>query len=110
MTSNEVYAARRKALRITRQEVADRANCTVDDVTNFENQIYVSHDTFEAIKNAIWTMSKELDEVDHYRVKILEEAIKIRDEQNKDYMLQDIAHLMIELGKLQGFLMGYRKK
>lgn len=107
MKSYEVWTARRKASRLTRQQVADRANVSVNSVIAFENGEFVQRDIVEAIKNAIWMFQREESKIEHYRSRILELGILLKDEDNKEMAMQNISHMMIELGRLQGELMGF---
>lgn len=110
MKSYEIYACRRKALRITRQELADRARVHVQFVNDFEKGLKIPRVEYDRIKTTIREMFNELDSIEHYRTRILELGIELRDETDADIALQEIAHMMIELGKLQNELMGIRIK
>lgn len=107
MKSYEVYTSRRKALRLTQLDLAKLAGVNLLDVVNYEKGEIID-DVFMKIKNTISEQYKTLDYVDHLKTRILEMAILIRDEENKDFLLTDISHMMVELGKLQGNIMGFK--
>ena len=107
MKSYEVWSSRRKALRLKKVDLAELAECSVEDISNFESGIAVPSRIYENIKNTIWRLQRKQDPIDHYKTRILELAIQIRDEENKEHLLDEMAHIMIELGKLQGEIMGF---
>lgn len=107
MKSYEVWSARRKALRLKKSELAELVGCSIEDISNFESGTAVPSRIYENIKNTIWRLQREQDPIDHYKTRILELAIQIKDEENKDYLLDEISHIMIEIGKLQGEIMGF---
>lgn len=107
MKSYEVWASRRKALRLKRNELAALAECDVQDIIDFESGMVLPSNVYENIKNTIWDLQRKQDPIDHYKTRILELGIQIKDEDNKEYLMQRISHMMIELGKLQSELMGF---
>ena len=48
-----------------------------------------------------------MEPIEHYRKRILELAITLDKEEDKDFVLQEISHMMIELGKLQNEIIGH---
>lgn len=110
MKSYEIYACRRKALRLTRQELADKAGVQVLYVEFFEKGCNIPRYVSDKIKATIRNEFCEMNSIDHYRTRILEMAIEIKDETNTEYAMQRISHMMIELGKLQNELMGVKLK
>lgn len=110
MKSYEIYTCRRKALRITRLELANEIGCNVSYIEDFENGTPIPQWYYERIKWAIRNRFNSLSPVEHYRVKILELGIELRDETSTQYALEEIAHMMVELGKLQNELLGNTPK
>lgn len=107
MKCYEVYTARRKALKLTQLELSKLADIRLLDVVNFEKGELVDKEVFNKIKDTIYLKFKSLDYVDHVKARIIETALRISDETDNDQLLKDISHMMIELGKLQGDIMGF---
>ena len=101
LKSYEIYSARRKALRITRQQVATEVGCTVEDVVNFERGNRISHDAYEGIKAYLKERFCDMSSADHYKARALELAIEINDDPDPQSILNYIGHMIVELGKLQ---------
>ena len=104
--SNQVYKIRREALGVDPNYIAEKANVSVDDVICFEKGIRIPFAVYDKIKTAIKNEFCELNSMEHYQKRILEIAMKIQIEDDKTYALQEIAHMQIELAKLQNELLG----
>lgn len=101
MKSYEVYRYRRIALRLSREEIADRADIQVDYVRFFEDGKNIRSDFVDKIKKVIDDAFRELDEIEHYKTRILELAYEIRFDDDVKQTLSRTSHLMVEIGKLQ---------
>lgn len=101
MKKYEVYACRRKALGLTRQQLADKCGIDVQVVIDYENGIWISSEDCEKIKQATYEGFKNVDQVEHYRMRILEIAMELKIERNADFAIREIGHMMVELGRLQ---------
>ena len=110
MKSHEIYSCRRKALRLTKEQIAIKANVLVQYVEWFEEGKRIPTWAENNIKVAIRNEFCNLTSIEHYRARILELAIEIRDETEVTYALNEISHMMIELGKLQNELLGMKPK
>ena len=114
MTKNKVWKCRRQALGYTQQQLADLAGCDIKIVRAYENEEWIDYESCKKIQNVIVDTFKNMDSVEHYKKRILELALKLNLEDDKDYAMNDISHMIIELGKLQGEIIGlfdrdYRK-
>lgn len=101
MKSYEVYTYRRIALRWTREILAERAGIQVEYVRFFEEGKRIGSDFEAKIKAAINQGFKDLDEIEHYKARIMEIAYEVRFDDNVKEILQRTSHLMVETGKLQ---------
>jgi transcriptional regulator with XRE-family HTH domain len=114
MTKNKVWKCRRQALGYTQQQVANLAGCDLETVRAYENDEWIDYESCKQIQSVIYDAFKDMDSVEHYKKRILEIALKLNMEDDKDYAMNDISHMIIELGKLQREMIGlfdkdYRK-
>lgn len=107
MKSYEIYSCRRKALRISINDLAKEVGCDRQYIVDFESGKRVPSFIYNNIKTTIRNKFNDLSPVEHYRARILELGIELRDETDKQIALNEISHMMIELGKLQGELLGF---
>lgn len=110
MRSYEIYTCRRKALRLTKEELAKKANVHVQYIEFFEKGCNIPGYIRDKIRETIRAEFNNMSSIEHYRTRILELAIEIRDEKNAEYAMQQISHMLIECGKLQAELMGHKIK
>jgi transcriptional regulator with XRE-family HTH domain len=101
MKSYEVYTCRRKAAGLTRKQLADKCGIDVKIVEDYENGLWIDSKACNKIKDTLYWEFKNVDEVEHYRMRILELAMELKIERDGDYAMKNIAHMMVELGKLQ---------
>jgi hypothetical protein len=104
--SNQVYAIRRQVLGVDQNYIAEKAGVTVDDVISFEHGIRIPFAAYDAIKTAIRNEFCELSPLEHYQKRILEISMKLQIEDDQTKILQEIAHMQIELAKLQNEIIG----
>ncbi len=107
MKSCEVYRCRRIALRLSREEIADRAGIQADYVRFFEDGKNIRSDFVDKIKKVIDDAFRELDEIEHYKTRILELAYEIRFDSDTKQTLSRTSHMIVELGKLQRSIINY---
>lgn len=100
MTTNEIMRSRRVALRMTKFELAEKVGVNVNVISLFEDGVNVPKNTYEKIKEVLRNEFNSLKPEEHYRARILELAIEIRDEKDAKFNFDYIGHMMIELGKL----------
>ena len=104
MKSHEVYAIRRAALRLSKETVAERAGLNVAYVTLFEDGKSIGKAYENKIKTVLNNGFKELNSVEHYKARILELAMEIRndtsDTSSKENLYR-LSHLIVESGKLE---------
>ena len=101
MKSHEVYAIRRNALRWSRETVAERAGLNVAYVTLFEDGKSIGKAYENKIKSVLNDGFKELNSVEHYKARILELAMEIRNDTSCKENLYRLSHLVVESGKLE---------
>lgn len=98
----ERMKCRRQALGLTREQLAEKANLNVKEVEFYEEGKKTASYINKNIQSTLWDLSKNLDSITHYKRRILELALLINNNQDDvDMMLKDVAHMMVELGKLQ---------
>lgn len=95
------YAIRRIAFEMTREQVAEKAKCTLADVINFENGVPVNKDIFSRIKYTIYLRTKYIPPVGHLLGRINEIAMSLKEEDDKEKALGYIEHMSIELDRLK---------
>jgi len=105
MKSFEVYTYRRIALRWSREMVAEKAGVQPNYVEWFESGKRIGRDFEDKIKGAINEGFRELDPIEHYKVRILELAYEIRFDEDVRETIYRSSHMMVELGKLQRALL-----
>ena len=110
MTINCVYKCRMTALGYTKEQIARLAGCEVSDIEKFINEEYVDTLIYVRIKKTIDDEYRSMTSLDHYKTRIVELALKLSIEEDKDWALNDISHMMIELGKMQSELIGLYSK
>lgn len=104
MKSHEVYAIRRAALRWSKETVAERAGLNVTYVSLFEDGKYIGKTYENKIKSILNDGFKELNSMEHYKARILELAMEIRNDTsctNCKENLYRLSHLVVEAGKLE---------
>lgn len=101
MKSHEVYAIRRAALRLSKETVAERAGLNVAYVTLFEDGKSIGKAYENKIKSVLNDGFKELNSVEHYKTRILELAMEIRNDTSSKENLYRLSHLVVEAGKLE---------
>lgn len=101
MKSHEVYAIRRAALRLSKETVAERAGLNVAYVTLFEDGKSIGKAYENKIKSILNDGFKELNSVEHYKARILELALEIRNDTSSKENLYRLSHLIVESGKLE---------
>lgn len=104
MKSFEVYRFRRIALRMDRETVAEKAGIPVEYVKYFEDGKNIQGDYLKAIKFVIDEAFRNLDEVEHYKARILELGYEIKFDEDVKQTMQRCAHMVVEIGKLQKYL------
>lgn len=101
MRTYQTYMCRRKALGITKEEMAKRVGTSVEVIENFEQGYWTHRYIIDRIKDVCYYGFKDMDEIDHYRARILELAMEIKIDDNPEHAMSEIGHMMVELGKLQ---------
>ena len=101
MKSHEVYAIRRAALGWSKDVVAERAGLNVAFVTLFEDGNSIGKTYENKIKSVLNNGFKELNSVEHYKARILELAMEIRNDTSSKENLYRLSHLTVEVGKLE---------
>ncbi len=101
MKSYETYKCRRKALGLTQEVLSKLVGCTVDDIRNYERGYWVPDELSQRIKDELNWRFKDVDENEHYLLRILEIALELQIETDSDYALKNVGHMMVELGHLQ---------
>lgn len=104
--SYKVYEIRRTALGLTRSYIAEKAGVSECDVVDFEHGIKIPFVVYDKIKTAIRNEFNDLSPVEHYQKRILEISMELQIEDNTQAALQKIAHMQIELAKLQNEIIG----
>ena len=110
MTINCVYKCRMTALGYTKEQIARLAGCEVSDIEKFVREEFVEKEIYCKIKEAVDDEYRSMSSLDHYKTRIVELALKLSIEEDKDWALNDISHMMIELGKMQSELIGHFQK
>ena len=102
MKSYRRYAIRRIAFEMTQERVAEKANCTLADVINFENGFgCINKDIYKKIQYTIYLRTKNVPYVGHLLGRINEIAMLLREETDKAEALRYIEHMEIELDRLR---------
>ena len=101
MKSYEMYKCRRIGLNWSREILAEKAGVTVQHVRWYEEGRKIGSDFENMIKDALYFGYKNLDEIEHYKCRIVELSYEIRFETDTQFLMQRIGHMVTELGKLQ---------
>lgn len=101
MNKCDALRCRRQALNVTQERVAQTAGIDVKYVEYFEDGKNVGCHYEKKISDALYTLSKSLSNLDHYRFRIMELALKLSIETDKEIMTKQLAHLIVEAGKFQ---------
>ena len=101
MNKCDALRCRRIALKISREKVAQTAGINVKYVEYFEDGKNVGSHYEKKISNALFTLSKSLSNLDHYRFRIMELALKLDIETDKEVLTKQLAHLLVEAAKFQ---------
>ena len=104
MKSHEVYAIRRAALRWSKETAAERAGLNVTYVSLFEDGKYIGKTYENKIKSVLNDGFKELNSIEHYKARILELAMEIRNDTSNSSCKENLyrlSHLIVESGKLE---------
>ena len=105
MKGYEVRKCRRIALSWSKERLADEANLDVRYIEFYEEGKNIPNWVADKIDKTLWAGFNNLESIEHFKKKILEEALKISREDNTQYLMQYIGHMLIEAGKLQMELM-----
>lgn len=101
MKSHEVYAFRRMALRWSKETVAERAGLSVGFITLFEDGHNIGKAYENKIKSVLNDGFKELNSAEHYKTRILELALEIKNDTSSKENLYRLSHMIVEAGKLE---------
>lgn len=99
MYKYEAMKFRRIALKWTKEILADRAGIHVNYVRFYEDGKSIGRDYEKKIVNALYEGSKELDNLDHYKFRIMELALKIGVQEDQEILLKELAHIAVEANK-----------
>lgn len=105
MEKFEALKYRRIALKWSEKKLADRAGIDAKYVEFFEAGKNIGRDYERIISDALYRGTKELDNLEHYRFRIMELALKIQKEEDNIALLKELAHLGAEANKFQMDLM-----
>lgn len=101
MKKYEALKYRRIALRWSEAKLAARAGIDAKYVEFFEAGKNIGRDYERLIGEALYAGTKELGQLEHYRFRIMELALKIQVEQDNVVLLKELAHLGVEANKFQ---------
>lgn len=101
MQTYEIMKCRRLALGLTKEELAKITGLDVKLIEYYESGENVARYVGMDIKQALYEQFKNMDSVTHYKKRILELALEINKQDDADFMVQEIGHMLVELGKLQ---------
>ena len=110
LKSYQIYACRRVALDLTPEELAEKVGVDKKFVIDMEKGNKIPFAVYERIKTTIRNEFNNLDQLEHYKRRILEIAIEMILEEDNETALQNIAHIMIEAAKMQNELIGVQPK
>lgn len=105
MKTCDLIRCKRQALGMTQKELADIVGVSSNTISNFESGKEVSIPIFNGIKNGIEKAVSELNKEDYLKYSITYKAYKLDLESDAEkiktlnYMLLDIAKLMLELNR-----------
>ena len=105
MKKHEAAKIRRIILKLTKEQVAEEAEINVKYIEFYEDGKNIGRSFENKIWNTLYVESKKLGELEHYKFRILELAMKIQLEDNKDILVKNLAHMVAECGKYQMDLM-----
>lgn len=105
MKKQEIRKCRRVALSWSKEKLAFETGLDVRYIEFYESGKNVPNWVVDQIDSTLWNAFNQLDSIEHYKRKIVEEALKISMEENTEYIVQNIGHMIIEAGKLQMELM-----
>lgn len=97
----EIMKIRRQALGLTREELAERTNLKVKEIEYYEDGMRMAGYVGAIINTTLRELFKNMDSITHYKRRILELAMEINADDEVDFMLRNIGHMITELGKLQ---------
>ena len=107
MTKNILYKNRRIALKWSIEELAEKSGINALEIKWFEEGRKIGTEKESIIKLALYQGFVNLDSKDHFRARLLEIALQINSEDlSTQEELNALSHMAIELGKLQGDLIG----
>ncbi len=101
MKTCEIMKCRRQALRMTREELAERANLDVKTIEFYEQGKNMASYVETKIKLTLMKLYQDMDSMEHYKKRILELALELNEQDETQFALLEIGHMMVELGKLQ---------
>lgn len=108
MTKNILYRNRRIALNWSLEDLSEKCGIHVMEIEWFEEGRKIGFEKESIIKQTLYDGFKNLNSKDHYRARILEIALQINSGDLSDIEeLNALSHAAIELGKLQGELLGF---
>lgn len=97
----EILKCRRKALGLTKEELAEKSGVNIILIEAFESGKKISNVEKEKINRYLWKSFQEMDSITHYKRRILELALELNEEYILADAIKEIGHMMVELGKLQ---------
>lgn len=112
MKDNIIYKCRRQALGLNINDLATGCGVSNDVIMAFENGDWISNKDKDMIKTYIRKCFCNMRSMDHYRARILELALELNNPEipaSNDQQLL-MSHMMVELGKLQAELVGFRPR
>lgn len=101
MKKYEAMRIRRISLKWSEEILANRAGIHTNYVKYYEEGKSIGRDYEYKIVNALYEGSKELDNIEHYRFRIMELAMKINIQDDKEILLKELAHIAVEANKFQ---------
>lgn len=101
MKRYEVYKCRRQALGWTKEKLAEKIGLRAGVIEKYENGDNIPYCFEVAIRQTIDNEFTNVDQMTHYKRRILELAIQLNYENETERTLHDIGHMMVELGKMQ---------
>lgn len=107
MTKNILYKNRRTALKWSLEDLAVKSGLDPREIKWFEEGKRIGSEKEAIIKQALYEGFVNLDSKDHFRARILEIALQVNSgDLTTQEELNALSHIAIELGKLQGDLIG----
>lgn len=105
MFKYQAMQIRRQALKWNEEILASRAGIPVNTVKFYEEGKNIGRDYEKKIVEALFAGTKELGQLKHYHFRILELAMKIDVQDDKQALMKELSHLALECNKYQMELM-----